>query len=388
MRPSPRRSIPMISETDLQGVVGRIYDTALDPGSWTKVMNEIATIMGAAASVAYYTSADRDEIPLLVHHGIDGEALREFGEYYLNIDPRVSYITHHPQEVVCDYMHHSESEMARNEYYDWLTHKYDLKYYIGGALPAVEGLTGYCSVNRTPGQGHASAADLRLFGLLKQHMGRAMQISIKTHLIELRTATARDALNQLQQGVVVVDGQARIKWMNAFARRLVEDGDGLRAPGLCLETTFRADSARLAAAIKSAVDAGRAIAEPPGAAVVVRRRSGAAPLLLLVTPAPRGSPLLETKNAAAIVFVTDPELSADQPARHLQAFYGLTEREADLAIALAKGLSPAEYARDSELAINTVRWHVKQIQSKTNAARQSDIVRLVMATPRVTCAVE
>ena len=77
----------MHSEEALQALVGRIYDTALDPTLWPEAMKGISGMMGAAAGVAYYTNKDLTEVPLLVQHGIDdAAALREFGEHYLSID--------------------------------------------------------------------------------------------------------------------------------------------------------------------------------------------------------------------------------------------------------------------------------------------------------------
>ncbi len=338
----------MHSEETLRTLVGRIYDAAVDPTLWPEAMRGISGMMGAAASVAYYANKDLTEIPLLVQHGVDDAALREFGEHYLSIDPRVDYIARNPRDVVCDYMHHSESEMDRSEYYDWLTNSYNLKYYIGGAIPGIDGLKGYCSVNRTQKQGHADAADMRLFAILKQHLVRSMQIRLKTRWVELGRESALDALDQLRQGVIFVDRDHCIVWMNRFARRLVAASDGLRTVDRRLRAQAPTDSSALSAALKGAIQARSSVVSIPGGAVSVRRSTGHSPLLLLVTPAPQNDAHIEMRATAALVFVSDPETAAGQPTQNLRRFYGLTEREAHLAIALAQGKSVADYADENE----------------------------------------
>lgn len=59
------------------------------------------------------------------------------------------------------------------------------------------------------------------------------------------------------------------------------------------------------------------------------------------------------------------------------ALFDLTPAEARIARGIARGLSPAELARELEVTQETVRSHLKRVFSKTATNRQNELARLV-----------
>ena len=57
---------------------------------------------------------------------------------------------------------------------------------------------------------------------------------------------------------------------------------------------------------------------------------------------------------------------------------GLTAAETRVAVLLGQGRSVRDIARELDRSENTVRWTLKRVLSKTNSARQADLVRLLM----------
>jgi DNA-binding CsgD family transcriptional regulator len=66
---------------------------------------------------------------------------------------------------------------------------------------------------------------------------------------------------------------------------------------------------------------------------------------------------------------------------YAQRLLGLTEAEAKIAVALARGVPLPEIARRMGVQDNTVRWHLKQIYTKTGTHGQVDLVRLLLTGP-------
>jgi DNA-binding CsgD family transcriptional regulator len=58
--------------------------------------------------------------------------------------------------------------------------------------------------------------------------------------------------------------------------------------------------------------------------------------------------------------------------------FNLSPTEARIALAIAQGQSPKEYAHRAGVTIDTVRWHVKRIHKKLGVNRQADLVRLLL----------
>jgi len=88
-----------------------------------------------------------------------------------------------------------------------------------------------------------------------------------------------------------------------------------------------------------------------------------------------GSPLLVFHHGGG--WVTGSLSSHDAVCRYL----GLTPAEGDVVLALARGLSLADIARDRHVSLETVRTHVKRSLAKADVRRQSDLVRLVLTGP-------
>ena len=58
--------------------------------------------------------------------------------------------------------------------------------------------------------------------------------------------------------------------------------------------------------------------------------------------------------------------------------YGLTAKEAELAVALAAGGTLSEFAAERGCSELTARTHLKRILSKTGFVRQSELVRALL----------
>jgi DNA-binding CsgD family transcriptional regulator len=63
----------------------------------------------------------------------------------------------------------------------------------------------------------------------------------------------------------------------------------------------------------------------------------------------------------------------------LALFYRLTSREADVAILIARGLSPAGVAEQLGVSRNSVKFHLRNIFEKTGVGRQAELVELLLS---------
>ncbi|MEZ5931952.1 MAG: hypothetical protein R3F54_08380 [Alphaproteobacteria bacterium] len=89
------------------------------------------------------------------------------------------------------------------------------------------------------------------------------------------------------------------------------------------------------------------------------------------------------ENIQSYLDYADHDLRTGHGLARLSAIFGLTPAEAPLAKALVTGSSIAGYAEENGVTENTARWTPKQIQAKTDCRRQADLVRLLVATARV-----
>jgi len=85
----------------------------------------------------------------------------------------------------------------------------------------------------------------------------------------------------------------------------------------------------------------------------------------------------------AMIVLHDSSAKTHHIREYLQQGYGLKAAEIRLAEAVAKGMTPEDYATSADVQITTVRTQLRSIFQKTGTKRQSDLVRLMSDVPRV-----
>ena len=179
-------------------------------------------------------------------------------------------------------------------------------------------------------------------------------------------------------GVIQLDWQGRIVAASDGARRLLRTGDGLRDTGGFLCARSPADDGGLQRLLSRALPPfGRQAA---GGSMVLRCPAGRDPVELHVTPVGRQETSLCAWPVAALVLVADTggRQTVIEPDL-VTARLGLSRAEARVAVMLAEGKSVRDIAESTERGISTVRTHVQRIFRKLGIARQTDLVRLVLA---------
>jgi DNA-binding CsgD family transcriptional regulator len=85
--------------------------------------------------------------------------------------------------------------------------------------------------------------------------------------------------------------------------------------------------------------------------------------------------------AMAAAMAGDHDRTTETAPARLARLYGLTAAEARLAAAMSAGRSLKAYAGEAEISINTARWHLRRVFTKTGTRRQVELVRLLLMNP-------
>jgi DNA-binding CsgD family transcriptional regulator len=80
------------------------------------------------------------------------------------------------------------------------------------------------------------------------------------------------------------------------------------------------------------------------------------------------------------IFVLDPQGASDPTARQLQLQFGLTPAEAELACEVAKGEGLVACAKALRISRATASTHLQRIFEKTGTNRQAQLVRVILAS--------
>lgn len=187
---------------------------------------------------------------------------------------------------------------------------------------------------------------------------------------------AREALNHLEHGVLLVDAQARIFFANHAAEGLLAAASGLRIEGRVLGARRAADTAALRRLIGEAVRCGH------GGSMVIARDARPALIVLAVPYKPRAFATEAFASSAeqpgAVIFVKNLEAPVGLALSAFARHFGLTRAQATLAREIAAGDGVAAAARRLGISYGTARTHLLQTFQKTGARRQAQLVRMMM----------
>ncbi len=223
------------------------------------------------------------------------------------------------------------------------------------------------TLGRDGRRGRYGDAHRRLLERMVPHLRRALRMAERLAAGRDEHRLLQTAVDRLQAGLLVVDSLGRPLEMN---RRLAEQlgGDESRIPaGGPTDALQLRDRTSLQRLLEET--AGRDGRPAQGRGLRLRR-SGSGRATAVV-------PLARAGGALTAVFVSDPRHRDPPPAELLREQFGLSPREARLALLLARGADLKRAATELAIRPATARTHLKRIFYKTGVHRQAALVGLL-----------
>jgi DNA-binding CsgD family transcriptional regulator len=189
---------------------------------------------------------------------------------------------------------------------------------------------------------------------------------------------ARHMLDVAPQAVLLGDCAGGVLFHNTMAGTILGAGDGLRLAGQRLTARTEQATQRIRAAWSRAI--GEPSAHVPRAQLLLVDRVSRQPpyqvsfVGLNTGPSPLGH-LADVPVVAVQIF--DPVANSRFSKRRLVVLYAMTDAEADVAIAIARGQDPGAYARATNRTVGTVRTLLKRAMNKAGVSRQNALAALL-----------
>ncbi|HVP85133.1 MAG TPA: helix-turn-helix transcriptional regulator [Rhizomicrobium sp.] len=364
---------------EYDAAIGRIYKAALGEGAWEEAIDSILSLTGYDGAAFY--AWDRGEEAFggqKLRHGLwynlATDTQSDYENHYFKIDPRVEFLIANPKaRILHDYLHTSESEIARSEYYGWYQKAQPTKYYLGGRTTASAPVELGVTLHRRASRGAAESNEIALFDALFTHLERAALVEYRLGLADAQSAAD---FEHNETAIVLLRADGSVLHANAAARAIAASNDGIVIESSGVRSGLPSDNAALKKIVARAVREG--VASP---ALRLSRKSGREDYMAMVTPVPNSTTLFSALRPAVCLLITDPVARISPPETALRRLFGLTAMQASVASALVSGLSVDEVAQHLSISRHTVRVHLAQILKKTETSRQAELVRLLMNVP-------
>ncbi|MDF8334655.1 helix-turn-helix transcriptional regulator [Novosphingobium cyanobacteriorum] len=226
---------------------------------------------------------------------------------------------------------------------------------------------------------HRQAGDLRdiqpkeerFFQAFLPHLRQAVGLATRLRDLTESSVHVTAAANAVGTATVICDANLHVVWCNDEANALFA-----RSPHLSIrQDRLWNDAAPVMKALHDLVR--QRLQGKVALAPITLGLPGAMPLQIKIVGLQRAAIAID--DTVALV-LAEPERPPDASMEELACLFGLTSAEARLAAAISVGESVQDYASRRGITQGTARLQLKHVLAKTGAARQADLVRLVMAS--------
>lgn len=369
------------SDREVLRVLSDLYAAGLGETGWPAGLRSLAALFGAAGAVQFDLDRRAGRILAIETQGVE----QGQGDYVARmnaINPRVKYALARPGcHTSCDYESLPEAAIRRHEFYAWLTRACGTKYFIGSRMIDAGEVSAFVSVEFAAEHGHPRAEEVELFARLTPHIANARRITKV-----MARAAALNALSEMLReaipwAVFGLDGKGRVIAANRRATALAGRGDGLAIEKGRLKALRAAEDRTLQLILAHSLRTAQATGTYPGGALAIPRRTGRVAYALRAFPTGIAAGARAEAVPRVLVMVHDPDGQGRTRPEDLRAFFGLTEREGELALLVTDGLSLYDAADRLAIARNTARVHMASILRKTGVHSQAALVRLIGSLP-------
>lgn len=364
----------MASSETAFGIISAIYDAALDDELWHKAVARVATALGGTGSSIAVQDRFTHELQAIAF-GSQLTMLQAYNPYWASICPTWPPTYSVPVgTLMIDRLFIGRRAIEESEFYNDFLRPLDVNSAMAIKILHEPQSAGVLMVTRDHSQPEFEAEDGALLKLLVPHMEKALRIRQR---LTGQPRLAMEALDRLNDGVVVLDAHARILVANTSARHRLASGDGLLSCSDGIRTLSNDQTQTLRGMIGQAATRTFDRRDVAGDLIAIRRPAKR-PLSVLVAPIRNDGHALQVSGCAAILFIVDPEEAPLTLPQHLIALYGLTRMEAKVAVALLESESLVTVAEKLGIGHATVKTHLQSAFSKTNTQRQAELVRLIL----------
>ncbi|WP_051958379.1 helix-turn-helix transcriptional regulator [Janthinobacterium sp. RA13] len=364
-------------------VIAAFYRAALEPLQWSVAMRAFARLAGGDVACCFL-KAETGAVPSRGYvTGLDQGAWEDgYRRYYHALDPGYAVLTRAPpgrMHLMQDYF--SEQAVARSEYFQDFYLRAGVRYSCSGVVRDSGALT-ILSAHRAAGQGPYDGNTRGQLQRVLDHLPNVFRLRDTAQQAQAHGALAWEALDALPRAILLTDACLRLVFLNVAAQRLLAATSPLASVitmhGGKVAVRMSPLQQQLAQRVRQAC-AGLACHRP--APLYASDVEGRPVLEIGILPLPLRIGEADGAGASLAMLSLRPLFRAGL--RHwpgtAERPCGLTGAEWSLALALADGMEPAEYALRHGVRISTVRSQIQAILAKTGTHRSSEIASLFSA---------
>lgn len=368
-----------LSADQIQTVIAKIYDAALDKGQWLEMLQVMSKLLGAEQGIMRVITADNSRIISQDSFNKSADWNKQYKEYYHRIDPYIPHFQKRGLNVLGVTEHLFDINTFRKTQFhaDFLKPQ-NILHAIGGCFTIDPQSYIYLAMHRSYQQGGFGDSELESIRLLVPHLKKARLLNQKLQGIEIENKLFRDSLNQINSALLLVNRDAEVIYINARAELVINQTQCLSIKQNRLSIGMPDVKKRLDKLISGAIGARL----PKQIGTMQYRDPVMHSISILVSPVNPDQINHEKQYVESALIVLSPsQQSVSYSATLLASLYQLSPSESRLAEQLCYGLALDQIAEKFSVSKNTLRTQLRSIFTKIGVSRQVDLVNLIKSGP-------
>ena len=357
-----------------------IYEATLHPEAWPVALDVVKDMLACDMFHSFVWDLDEQRPTMAwASASASDEMHARYNAYFGRIDPRREAADKVPVGGVfaCQELF-DDRFVARNEFYQDFLIPGGLRYMLGSTLARSPKHQASLALLRANGRPAFDRADIAAASRLAPHLQRALQMILSNSDARDALIAGEVSLDGLDEGVVLLNAAGKAGHVNAAGRAMLHAASSVRIVRGRLRPTDGRCASRFDAAWEEVVSTGMPqsvyACGPQGA-------TDAHSVSITLSRLPSEGTLFAFWGHRYVALLTRRERKAIPGIGQLVALFGLTEVEARLAQAVARGHSLGDFAKERGVRISTVRTQWLGVLAKTGMRRQQDLVGLLSRLP-------
>ncbi|QXP85672.1 helix-turn-helix transcriptional regulator [Methylococcus sp. Mc7] len=371
---------------DYDELVQAIYESALDPESWQKTLDQLRIHLDASAFNLIGFKLTDYANPFLLSYNIPSDYGKNYQAYWGERDLWVQAARDKSLaeggHTLAGGMLVERRELVRSAFYnDWLVNQ-NIGDVLCSNLWDVESDTPHvvlCFFRGVGSEGFEEADRLRLQSI-SRHLNRAFRIAFRLGVLERGGVLKESVIAGLSHAVFVLDAGCRVLHCNPAAERLLDSRPAAikirhgRVIALGTRACPDFDEAL------SLADQGR---HARVAFTLAKPGEAGETLSALVAPLGEVSVLgLPSLHARYLLVIENCRGINEDALRSFCGLFQLTAAEQSVLLGLMDEATPEAIAATLRVSVATVRSHIQHIRQKTGVRRLAELVRMALAASR------
>lgn len=369
-----------ISTAEFSQLVYKIYLGARPERSWTLFLGAMAEYLRCEAAILVLQIPGATMGVTIFTHSAKLEASGNFCAQYIALDPLVNLPD---SRIVSVREHIAPIELEATDFYRHCLAPAGLRYALGIDLREEPRYLARLRLARAAAQGNFSGEENALLGLLVPHVKAALSVRIEADRTRVERTHYAQAMDRLEMAAVVLDEDGRVIYTSPLADSILAERNGISMMKDFLALSSHEDTKTFREMVGRCIEARRQGRPSGGEVMRIRREEGRSDLSVIVRPyaTQPGDESSSLASSVAVFLHAEPDEEAREhfaPSDIIQKLFGLTAKEASVALRLASGRTLQEAAEDLGITQSTARAHLRSIFAKTGIDRQTKLVRALL----------